>query len=166
MKERIEYLKTRVQELKRLEEDRGYALLLAIELRMLLNRRRLLDAVLSKANGNPLGLELRHRDGRYVAVLPEPDGSSKARLVRYGPDGLFGHEVFDDPMKALDDALCQGFSEYANGTLDTFIATPAWKRGMHFSALLQRYNEGRMTFEEFCRRTREDATSEVLTVGT
>ena len=103
MRERIEYLKRRISELKRLNEDRGYALLLAIELRMLLNRQRQLDAVLSMSGGTPLGLELRHKDGRLISILPEPDGSSKARLVRYGPDGFYGHEVFNDPMKALDE---------------------------------------------------------------
>lgn len=162
MRERIDYLGARISELKRIDEDRGYALLLAIELRMLLNRKRQLDAVLSLSDGNPLGLELRHRDGRYMAVLPEPDGSAKARLVRYGPDGFFGHEVFDDPMKALDDALHQGFTEYANGTLDAFILTPAWQRGMRYSALLQQYNNGRITFEAFCRMSKEDVESKEL----
>ena len=163
MQERIEYLKARISELKRIDEDRGYALLLALELRMLLNRQRQLDAVLSRSDGNPLGLELRHRDGRYMAVLPEPDGSAKARLVRYGPDGFFGHEVFEEPMKALDDALYQGFTEYANGTLDAFILTPAWQRGMRYSALLQQYNSGSITFETFCRMSKEDAEIDNLT---
>lgn len=129
MRERIEYLRCRISELKRLDEDRRYALLLAIELRM----------------------------------LPEPDGSSKARLVRYGPDGFYGHEVFNDPMKALDEAVSQGFVEDARGTLDAFILTPVWQRGMRYSAMLQRYNEGRMSFEEFCRRSREEAESDNLT---
>ena len=163
MRERIEYLRCRISELKRLDEDRGYALLLAIELRMLLNRQRQIDAVLSMSGGTPLGLELRHTDGRLIAILPEPDGSSKARLVRYGPDGFYGHEVFNDPMKALDEAVCQGFVQDARGALDAFVLTPVWQRGMRYSAMLQRYNEGRMSFEEFCRRSREEAESDNLT---
>lgn len=161
MRERIEYLRQRISGLKRLDEDRGYALLLAIELRTLVNLKRHFDAVLSSADGNPLGMELRHSDGRYVAILPEPDGSSKARVVRFGPDGFYGHEVFEGPMQALEDAVYYGFTQCANGTLDAFALTPVWRRGMRYSALLQRYNTGRISFEEFCRRSREDAEEEL-----
>ena len=163
MRERIVYLKARISGLKRIDEDRDYALLLSVELRMLLNRQRQIDAVLSMSGGTPLGLELRHKDGRLVAILPEPDGSSKARLVRYGPDGFYGHEVFVDPMKALDEAVCQGFAHDARGSLDAFVLTSVWQRGMRYSALLQRYSQGLMSFEEFCRRSREEAESENLT---
>lgn len=150
MNARIDYLEKRIAELKE-SNDRTYALLLAIELRAQRQEQRITHRLL--AEGEPLGLELKNAHGHFVAIVPEPGDTLEARLVRFGEDGLFGHEVYPSAMRALSEALTQGYCERADGTLDALARTERWRRGIRYTALMQEWNAGGMNFEEFSRAT-------------
>ena len=152
MEARITYLKQHISELKQDERERGFVVLLAIELRSLLNQQRILRKILADT-GDLMGIELKKEGSDLcVALLPEPDGSDRVRLVKYGKSGFFGHDVFTSAVEALSDALSQGYRERADGTLDRYSTTAMWKKGMAYVELLMAFNAGRINFQEFNHR--------------
>ena len=98
------------------------------------------------------GLELRKKEGDYVAILPEPDGSEKARLLFYGERGLIYHETYETGFAARDEAITRGYVEEVVGQMDRLSYTEQWKEGMASLEAISQLNAGQIDWTEFQRR--------------
>lgn len=99
------------------------------------------------ANGI-VGLELKGRL-KYLAIVPEPDGSGRIRLSFFDERGFSGHEVYATEEDALKEAIKQRYIEHCPGALDQLAATETWRLGMVHADLIRMVNSGQITFAQY-----------------
>lgn len=136
------------------EGKRGIAALLLQVARQKKRAQALVAQLLAVNAGRAEGIELaKHSDseggdGSYVAILPEPDGSGKGRVVSFRADGFYGHQVYESPVAALEEAVRDGF-RYPVHVLDQLALQPRFQKGQRFVELAQAFNTGRIDRKAF-----------------
>lgn len=122
---------------------------LAAEVDRLVDRLELLLGIYNVAiqwnSGSAIGIELGRRAGdraSYCAILEEPDGSGRGRIVYFDESALYQHEIYSSPDEALQQALIEGYIEWSPGTMDSLAATPAWRTCIAQCDLICRYSSG------------------------
>lgn len=152
-KEELARMRSRFDEV---QEDPKLRDRLAEDLAKLIERLDLLqglyEAHMDIGSGSALGLELAWRTDTgitYLAILPEPDGSGRARLVPFDKSRMYGHQTFATPKEALAEALRRGYFETACGMMDRFAATPAWRKSIAEAQLITRYSNSEIGSGEF-----------------
>ena len=103
------------------------------------------DEAVQWNSGSPIGIELGRTLGdrmSYCAILEEPDGSGRGRIVYFDESALYQHEIYSSPDEAMQQALLEGYIEWSCGTMDRLAATPAWRACIAQSDLIRRYSSG------------------------
>lgn len=135
------------QECKR-EGDRGVAALLLQAARRRAQNRGLVERLM-RDKGGAEGLELSNvpeggtKEPAFVAILPEPDGSGKSRLVSFRENGFHGHQVFKTAEAALEEAVRDGY-RWPVQVLDQLALQPLFLKGQRFVELVYAYNTGQL----------------------
>lgn len=89
------------------------------------------QSLLAANDGSPLGLEIKKPDSnRHALILPDATQPGKYRYSAYDEGGFYTHSTHDTADKALDEAIKEGFTEHAPGSLDRLSQTEAWAQGM------------------------------------
>lgn len=97
------------------------------------------QALLAANDGSPLGLEIKKPDSnRHALILPDATQPGKYRYSAYDEGGFYTHSTHDTADKALDEAIKEGFTEHAPGSLDRLSQTEAWSQGMARAAEAQK----------------------------
>lgn len=127
----------------------------------------LYEAHMDIGSQSALGLELAWCTDTgitYVAILPSPEDSGRARLVPFDASRMYGHETFATAEEALAEALRRGYYETACGMMDSFAATPAWRKSIGEAQLISRYSNREIDSVEFhaaMRRINDDSLGAV-----
>lgn len=137
--------------------DRGLAALLMQSARRRQQNQKL-KARLLAANGDcAIGIELANRvdDAQlFVAILEEPDGSGKGRVVNFQSNGLHGHQVYASPEAALEEAIKDGY-RWQVTVLDAFSGRREFHKGQRLVDLIYGFNTGRLDRAAFDAAVRE-----------
>jgi len=137
-----------VQECKR-EGDRGLAALLLQTARRREQNQKLVERLMSENGGYAEGIELSNvpegeaKKPSYVAILLEPDGSGKGRVVSFRDDGFHGHQVYPNTEAALAEAVRDGY-RWPVQVLDQLALLPLFQKGQKFVELIYAYNTGKL----------------------
>jgi hypothetical protein len=120
------------------------------------------NELLDGHGGDPVGLELEHKEGgRYARILPDASQPGKHRIQRYDEHGFSGHDMFDTPHQALEDAVTHGYHQATDGrVLGRLAGTEKWKRGMRYADLTQQLGSGQISqdrWHEEVRKLHEEA---------
>ncbi|MGQ5489688.1 hypothetical protein [Methylobacillus sp.] len=136
------------------EGDRGVAALLLQAARRRAQNRSLVERLM-RDRGGAEGMELSNvpegatqKEPAYVAILPEPDGSGKSRLVSFRQNGFHGHQVFATPEAALEEAVRDGY-RWPVQVLDQLALQPLFQKGQRFVELVYAYNIGKLDAAAF-----------------
>ncbi|ASW03880.1 hypothetical protein [Paraburkholderia aromaticivorans] len=126
---------------------------------MQISYQRLMQAY----NGEPVGVECRERErDAWAFVVPEMSGSGRWRIQRFDLDGFVGHMCFDTLAIAVENMLQEGYRILDAGALDRVAATNRWAKGIKRAAVVQRCQEGLITYAQMLdelRRMQEEATA-------
>ena len=96
------------------------------------------QALLAANGGSPLGIEAKKPDSnRHALILPDASNPGKYRYSAYDEHGFYTHATHDTADKALDEAIKEGFTEHAPGSLDRLSQTDTWAQGMQRAAEAQ-----------------------------
>lgn len=88
-------------------------------------------ALLEANGGSPLGIEAKKPDSnRHALILPDASNPGKYRYSAYDEHGFYTHATHDTADQALDEAIKEGFTEHAPGSLDRLSQTDTWAQGM------------------------------------
>lgn len=142
-----------VQKCKR-EGDRHIAALLLLNARRKERNRNLVAQLMAKNGGCADGIELSNvpegdsREPSYVAIVPEPDGSGRGRVVNFRANGFHGHQVYPGTEAALEEAVKEGYL-WPVQVLDRLAAHPAFLKGQKLVELVFAYNTGKMGSDAF-----------------
>ncbi len=122
------------------------------------NVRTLFEQIIASNGGTAVGVELA-RPGpdktRYCAILEEPNGSGRGRIVYFDAEALHPHQACASPAEALEKALAEGYVEPADGAMDRYATSDAWRRNVAYSALVGRYARGEIDAHRFAAEVRK-----------
>jgi hypothetical protein len=100
-------------------------------------------------DGHPAGIECRMKDREsWAFVLPDASGSKAWRIQQFDQDGFMGHLCFDSLNEAVEDMLRMGYCVTDPGALDRTGSTTRWARGVRRAALMQKHQEGLITYRQ------------------
>jgi len=105
--------------------------------------------LMSAFDGRPTGVECRMKDrDSWAFVLPDASGAKGWRVQQFDLDGFVGHLCFDSVEEAVEDMLRMGYTVTECGALDRIASTSRWTRGVRRSAVMQRHQEGLVTYRQ------------------
>lgn len=94
--------------------------------------------IMARHDGQPLGIEFRHREGnRWACILPNVSGGPAFKLQFFDALSFTGHLLYGALSAALEQMLVLGYREEDAGALDRASATERWAQGLHYLALAQ-----------------------------
>ena len=158
LSECIEYLTNRVGPLSAELTVAGFAANSAAEKTPRENVRTLFEQIIASNGGSAVGVELARQAPSgtcYCAILEEPDLSDRGRIVYFDAEALHPHHTYASPGDALERALAEGYVERADGTMDRFVTSEAWRRGFAYSALVGRYARAEIDAHRFAAEVRK-----------
>ena len=105
--------------------------------------------IMAQYGGKPIGVECRmkHRDS-WAFILPEASGGKPWRIQQFDRDGFIGHLCFDSIPEAIEEMLRMGYKIVDVGALDRVAATDRWARGVRRSGIMQRHQEGLISYAQ------------------
>ncbi|WP_236027663.1 hypothetical protein [Burkholderia aenigmatica] len=107
------------------------------------------QAIMSRYNGEPIGIECRQSDrDSWAFVLPEASGGLPWRIQQFDRDGFVGHLCFDSVPEAVEAMLDMGYRTIDEGALDQVASTDRWALGVRRSAIMQRHQEGKISYAQ------------------
>lgn len=124
----------------------------------LANVRTLFQQIVASNAGSAVGVELARQAPSgtyYCAILEEPDGSGRGRIVYFDAEALHPHRTYASTDAALAEVLAEGYVERADGTMDRLATSEAWRRGFAYSALVGRYARGELDAHLFAVEVRK-----------
>ena len=105
-------------------------------------------------DGKPIGVECRMKDRQsWAFVLPHASGERAWRIQQFDMDGFVGHLCFDSLEEAVEEMLRMGYCMADRGALDRIASTGRWTRGVRRSAVMQRHQEGLITYRQMIEET-------------
>ncbi|WP_186214537.1 hypothetical protein [Burkholderia gladioli] len=105
--------------------------------------------IMSAYDGQPVCVEIKHHDREaWSFVLPNVYGDRPWRIQHFDHDGFSGHECHDSLEAAVEDMIGLGYRIMDAGALDRIAATLRWHLGVRRAAILQKSQEGLITFEQ------------------
>lgn len=105
--------------------------------------------IMTVFNGQPVGIEFRHRERRgWAFVLPNVSSPDPWRIQYFDADGFSGHECHRELVDAVEDVVRSGYWFPDKGKLDELSATTQWIRGVKMLDLLLKVNTGQLSWEE------------------
>lgn len=156
--ERTEHLTKRGGPMSSAPAVAGIAANDAAETTHLANVRTLFQQIVASNAGSAVGVELARQapsGTSYCAILEEPDGSGRGRIVYFDAEALHPHRTYASTDAALAQALAEGYVERADGTMDRLATSEAWRSGFAYSALVRRYARGEIDARQFGEEVRQ-----------
>lgn len=156
--ERTEHLTKRGGPMSSAPAVAGIAANDAAETTHLANVRTLFQQIVASNAGSAVGVELARQAPSgtyYCAILEEPDGSGRGRIVYFDAEALHPHHTCASTSEALAQALAEGYVERADGTMDRLATSEAWRRGFAYGALVRRYARGEIDARRFGEEVRQ-----------
>jgi hypothetical protein len=105
--------------------------------------------LMASYGGQPVGVECRveERDS-WAFVLPDACGDKPWRIQQFDPDGFVGHLCLGELDEAVEEMLRMGYQIPDPGALDRVASTSRWSLGVRRAAIMQRHQEGLVTYRQ------------------
>lgn len=104
-------------------------------------------------DGNPVGVECRHKEREaWAFVLPNVSSEEAWRVQYLDIDGFSRHACFNTLLEAVQTMVSEGYATVDKGALDHLSVTDRWNKGVRRSAIHQKACSGDISWEEAFRQ--------------